>query len=135
MLHRLNGRLRSAEGGHQNHWSFGIKFSQPLQRFNSGDAAHTHIHDHQIRLELRNQFQRRLATAGRVQVQSVLAAENPFKRIANIRLVIDKQQFIHPCARSVPNDRSKVSLFLSPRERLLAGTECFRQLLIPHGVQ
>ena len=29
----------------------------------------------------------------------------------------------------------KVSLFLGPRERLLASAECFGQLLIPHGIQ
>ena len=135
VLHRLNGRLGSPEGGHQNHRRFGVKFPQPLQCFDAGDAAHAHIHDHQIRLELRNQFQRHLAAAGGVQFQPVLTAEDPFKRVADIRLVINKQQFIHPCAGSVPNGRSKVSLFLSPHKRLLASAERFGQLLIPHGIQ
>ena len=98
MLHCLNGRLRGAIGGHQNNGRTRIKLAQALKCLDAGEAAHAHVHDHQVRRQLGDQLQRFLAAAGGVQLQPFLLAEDALKRIAHIGLVIDQQQFIH-CAR------------------------------------
>ena len=89
VLHRLDRRLRRTEGGHDDHRRLRVKLPQPLQRLDAADAAHAHVHDHEVRAQLRDHLQRLLATPCRVQLQPILPAKDALKRIPHIRLVID----------------------------------------------
>ena len=53
-FHRLDGGLGGAVGGHEDDQQLGVDLPNPPERLQPVDAAHAHIHDHQIGLQPRD---------------------------------------------------------------------------------
>src|ERR1035437_6764232 len=93
-LHRLNGRLRRAVGGHQNDEELRIGGADPAERFESVHTAHAHIHEHEVGLEFGNDLQPFLAGRCRGQFD-FRRIKDSLERIPHILFVINQQQLAH----------------------------------------
>src|ERR1051325_11965787 len=87
-------RLCRAVGGHDDDRQLRIALAKPSQRFQAADAAHAHVHHHEVRLQSRNEFQSFFAAGSRRDFD-LRRVENATKRILDVRFVIDEQQFVH----------------------------------------
>ena len=63
-LHRLDGGLRRAVGGHQDDEQLGIGRADSAERFQAVHAAHAHVHEDEVGLEFGNDLQTLLAAGG-----------------------------------------------------------------------
>ena len=66
-LHRFDGRLGRAVGGHQDDEEFGVARTDAAKRLQSVQASHAHVHQHKVGLEFGNNFQPFLAARSRAQ--------------------------------------------------------------------
>ena len=94
-LHRLDGGLRRAVGGHQDHEQLGVVRADAAQGFKPVHAAHAHVHEHEVGFEFRDDFQPFLAgrRGGQLDFRRI---ENPLERIPHILFIINQQQLAHP---------------------------------------
>ena len=90
-LHRFDGRLGRAVSGHHDDRQLGIDLADAAECFQAGDPAHANVHDHQVGLDLRNEFESLLATGRRGQFDFG-RIENAPERILHIRLVIYQEE-------------------------------------------
>ena len=86
-FHRLDGRLRRAVRGHQDHEQFGIKLADVAQGFEAGHAAHADVHDDQVGFEFGDQLQSFLAARGRGDLH-IGRIKNPPERVLHVRFVV-----------------------------------------------
>ena len=93
-LHRLDGRLGRAVGGHQNDEELGVGGADAAERFESVHAAHAHVHEHEVGLEFGNDPQPFLAGRGGGQFD-FRRIKNPLERIPHVLFVINQQQLAH----------------------------------------
>ena len=98
-LHRLDGGLRRAVGGHQDDEQLGIGGADAAEGFQAVHAAHAHVHQHEVGLEFGNDLQPFLAarSGGQFDFRRI---KNPLERIPHVLFVINQQQFAHFAARA-----------------------------------
>ena len=87
-LHRFDGGLGRPVSRHHDDHLFGVHLAQSAQRFQAVHPAHAHIHDDQVGLESRKDFQPLLAAVGRGQFD-VRLVKNAAEGILHIRFVIN----------------------------------------------
>ena len=87
-LHRLDGRLRRAVGGHQDDQQLRVDLADAPQRFQARDAAHADVHDDQVGLELGDDPQALLA-AGRGGQLDLRRIKDPLERVLHVRFVVN----------------------------------------------
>ena len=87
-LHRLDGGLRRAVGGHQDDQQLGIGVVNAPQGFQPREAAHAHVHDHEVGFETGDDPQALLAArrGGQLDVGRI---EDALKRILHVRFVVN----------------------------------------------
>ena len=93
-LHRLDGGLGGAVGGHQDDEELGVGGADTAQGFKSIHASHTHVHEHEVGLELGNDLQS-LLTAGCGGEFDLRRIKNPLERIPHVFFVINQQELAH----------------------------------------
>jgi hypothetical protein len=93
-LHRLDGGLRGAVGGHQDDELLGIGGADAAERFQTVHAAHAHVHQHEVGLEFGNDLQSFLA-AGRGGELDFRRIKNPLERIPHVFFIINQQELAH----------------------------------------
>ncbi len=93
-LHRLDGGLRRAVGGHQDDEQLGVGGADAAQGFEAVHAAHAHVHQHEVGLEFGNDLQSLLA-AGRGGEFDFRRIKNPLERIPHVFFVINQQELAH----------------------------------------
>ena len=93
-LHRLDGRLCRAVGGHQNDEEPGVGGADAAECFEPVHAAHAHVHEHEVGLEFGDDLQPFLAGRCRGQFD-FRRIKNPLERIPHVLFVINQQELAH----------------------------------------
>ena len=83
--------------------SLGSSLADAPQGFQARDAAHAHVHDDQVGLELGDDPQALLA-AGRGGQLDVRRIKDPLERVLHVRFVVNQQQFVHGSFQATRSD-------------------------------
>ncbi len=87
-LHRFDGSLRGAVGGHHDDRHLAVEFAKAAEGFEAVHAAHAHVHDDQVGLHPGEQLQALFAAAsgGKFDLRR---AENAAEGVLYVRFVVD----------------------------------------------
>ena len=92
-LHRLDRGLGRAECGHENHHRLRLRATEHLQSLDASDPAHAVVEEDDIWLLALGEGDAGFATVG-FNHRVPLASEGSLKRVAQVLVVIDDENFV-----------------------------------------